>query len=167
VEVLTVLLRAGAQVDVQDQVGQLRFVLTCLLQFGFTPLHYACSKGHVEVVAVLLSAGAPIEAQTKVRSEGMRVVIISFVFSMEGLPFTSLVLMVLWDWSLSCWQQELKSMLKIRFGQLIFVLTCLLQAGWTSLHHACERGHVEVVTVLLSAGARTEAQTQVRSEVEL
>jgi ankyrin repeat protein len=51
--------------------GQLRFVLTCLLQNGFTPLHRACSKGHVEVVTVLLSAGAPIEAQTKVRSECM------------------------------------------------------------------------------------------------
>jgi hypothetical protein len=93
--------------------GQLRFVLTCLLQFGFTPLHRACS-GHVEVVTVLLSAGARIEAQSHVRSEGMRVVIISFVFRMEGLPFTSLVVLVLWDWSLSCWQQELKSMLKIR-----------------------------------------------------
>jgi hypothetical protein len=94
--------------------GQLRFVLTCLLQDGFTPLHHACSGGHVEVVTVLLSAGAPIEAQNHVRREGMRVVIISFVFRMERLPFTSLVIMVLWDWSLSCWQQELKSMLKIR-----------------------------------------------------
>jgi hypothetical protein len=93
---------------------RLRFVLTCLLQSGDTPLHDACSEGHAEVVTVLLSAGAPIEAQSHVRSEGMRVVIISFVFRMEGLPFTSLVLMVLWDWSLSCWQQELKSMLNIR-----------------------------------------------------
>jgi hypothetical protein len=93
--------------------GQLRFVLTCLLQSGRTPLHYACSRGRVEVVAVLLSAGARIEAQTTVRREGMRVVIISFVFRMEGLHFTSLVL-VLWDWSLSCWQQELILMLKIR-----------------------------------------------------
>jgi hypothetical protein len=49
----------------------------------------------VEVVTVLISAGARIEDQTKVRSEGMRVVIISFVFRMEGLPFTSLVNMVL------------------------------------------------------------------------
>jgi ankyrin repeat protein len=58
-------------------------------------------------------------------------------------------------------------MLKIGFGQLRFVLTCLLQLGFTPLHHACERGHVEVVTVLLSAGAPIEAQTQVRSEGEL
>jgi hypothetical protein len=79
----------------------------------------------VEVVTVLLSARARIEAQTKVRSEGMRDVIISFVFRMEILPFTSLVLAVLWDWCLSCWQQALKSMLKMRFGQLRFVLTYL------------------------------------------
>jgi hypothetical protein len=95
------------------------------------------------VVTVLLSAGASIEDQNQVRSEGMRVVIISFVFRMEGLPFTSLVLMVLWDWSLSCWQLELKSMLEIRFGQLRFMLTCLLQVGWTPLHQACSRAHVE------------------------
>jgi hypothetical protein len=68
----------------------------------------------MEVGTVLLSAGARIEAQSQVRSEGMRVVIISFVFSMARLPFTLLVLAVLWNWSLSCWQQELKSMLKIR-----------------------------------------------------
>jgi ankyrin repeat protein len=94
----------------------------------------------------------------------MRVVIISFVFSMEGLPFTLLVLSVLWEWSLSCWQQELKSMLKIGFGQLRFVLTCLLQHGCTPLYFACSEGHAEVVTVLLSAGARIESQTTVRSE---
>jgi ankyrin repeat protein len=52
-------------------------------------------------------------------------------------------------------------MLKIRFGQLRFVLTCLLQSGCTPLHHACYRGHVEVVTVLLSAGAQIDAQDKV------
>jgi ankyrin repeat protein len=52
-------------------------------------------------------------------------------------------------------------MLKIRFGQLRFVLTCLLQNGWTPLHHACSRGHVEVVTVLLAAGAQVDAEDQV------
>jgi hypothetical protein len=91
----------------------------------------------------------------------MRVVIISFVFRMEGLPFTSLVIMVLWDWSLSCWQQALKSMLKIGFGQLRFVLTCLLQHGCTPLYFACHRGHAEVVTVLLAAGAQVDAQAKV------
>jgi hypothetical protein len=58
-------------------------------------------------------------------------------------------------------------MLKIRFGQLRFVLTCLLQFGFTLLHDACSGGHAEVGTVLLSAGARIEAQSHVRSEVEL
>jgi ankyrin repeat protein len=80
---------------------------------------------------------------------------------MARLPFTSLVIMVLWDWSLSFWQLELKSMLKIRCGQLRFVLTCLLQSGRTPLHHACSGGHAEVVTVLLAAGAQIDAQDQV------
>jgi hypothetical protein len=52
-------------------------------------------------------------------------------------------------------------MLKIRFGQLRFVLTCLLQSGCTPLHHACSEGHVEVVIVLLRAGAQVDTQNEV------
>jgi ankyrin repeat protein len=52
-------------------------------------------------------------------------------------------------------------MLKMRFGQLRFVLTCLLQSGYTPLHHACSGGHVEVMTVLLRAGAQIDAQDEV------
>jgi hypothetical protein len=68
------------------------------------------------MVTVLLSAGASIEVQNQVRSEkgSMRVVLISFVFRMERLPFTLPVLTVLWEWSLSCWQQALKSNIEIR-----------------------------------------------------
>jgi ankyrin repeat protein len=36
--------------------------------------------------------------------------------------------------------------------------THLQVRGWTSLHLACERGHVEVVTVLVTAGAQVDAQ---------
>jgi cell division septal protein FtsQ len=69
----------------------------------------------MEVVSVLLSAGVSIEVQTKVRrTKDQRVVFISFVFRKERLPFTLLVLTVLWGWSLSCWQQALISKLEIR-----------------------------------------------------
>jgi hypothetical protein len=115
------LLAAGARIESRDVVSELGSVSVCLndslsLQFGWTPLHYACSGGHVEVVTVLLSAGASIEVQTQVRSDegSTRVVFISFVFRMDGLPFTLLVLAVLWEWSLSCWQQALKSKLERR-----------------------------------------------------
>jgi hypothetical protein len=65
----------------------------------------------VEVVTLLLSAGASIEVQTMVRS---RFELSSFhIFRMERLPFTLLVLTVLWEWSLSCWQQALKSKLEM------------------------------------------------------
>jgi ankyrin repeat protein len=52
-------------------------------------------------------------------------------------------------------------MLKIGFGQLRFVLTCLLQSGCAPLHHACSEGHVEMVIVLLRAGAQVVAQDRV------
>jgi ankyrin repeat protein len=99
------LLAAGAQIESRDSVSDLESVSICLndslsLQSrGWTPLHHACSRGHVKVVTLLLSAGASIEVQTEVRSdEGItRVVFISFVFSLERLPFTLLVLAVLWE----------------------------------------------------------------------
>jgi ankyrin repeat protein len=53
--------------------GQLRFVLTCLLQDRCTPLHYACYGGSVEVVTVLLAAGAQINAQDQVWTFEIRV----------------------------------------------------------------------------------------------
>jgi hypothetical protein len=67
------------------------------------------------MVTVLLSAGASIEVQNQVRSDegSSRVEFISFVFREDGLLFTLPVIMVLWDWSLSCWQQALKLKLSI------------------------------------------------------
>jgi ankyrin repeat protein len=97
VELVFVLLAAGAQVDFQDEVScvSLRIDLSSL---GWcTSLHRACSGGHVEVVTLLLSAGASIEVQTKVRRDegSTRVVFISFVFRMERLLFTLLVMALL------------------------------------------------------------------------
>jgi ankyrin repeat protein len=43
------------------------------LQSGSTPLDQACSKGHVEVVAVLMTAGAQANAQNLVRRVEIRV----------------------------------------------------------------------------------------------
>jgi ankyrin repeat protein len=55
--------------------GQLRFVkmLTCLLQDRFTALHYACYRGHVEVVTVLMRARAQVDAQDEVWTVEIRV----------------------------------------------------------------------------------------------
>jgi hypothetical protein len=69
----------------------------------------------MEMVILLLSAGASIEVQTKVRRDegSTRVEFISFVFRMERLLFTLLVMALLWEWSLLCWQQALKLKLEI------------------------------------------------------
>jgi ankyrin repeat protein len=45
VDVITALLDAGAEIDIQDE-------------FGFTPLHYAVLNGHLRAVEVLLQRGA-------------------------------------------------------------------------------------------------------------
>jgi ankyrin repeat protein len=69
VDVVTVLLRAGAQINAQDQVWTVEIRVDLSSQERCTPLHHACSGGQAEVLTVLLSAGARIEAQTQVRSE--------------------------------------------------------------------------------------------------
>jgi ankyrin repeat protein len=40
-------------------------------------------------------------------------------------------------------------------------LTCLPQRGWTLLHLACIGGHVEVATLLLTAGAQVDVRDRV------
>jgi hypothetical protein len=60
VEVVTVLLRAGTQIDAQDWVR--------IVEIRVDLSSSVCYRGHAEVVTVLLSARAPIDAQTKVRS---------------------------------------------------------------------------------------------------
>jgi hypothetical protein len=50
-------------------VGEIRSISTLLvyhMQFGWTPLHFACGNGHREVADLLLKAGADIEAKDKV-----------------------------------------------------------------------------------------------------
>jgi ankyrin repeat protein len=60
VEVVSVLLIARAPLEALDEVRlPIRPKLTCL-QYGRTPLHYACSDGHPEVISVLLTAGAQV-----------------------------------------------------------------------------------------------------------
>jgi len=41
-------------------------VVCCVVKNGFTPLHIACKKNHIEVIELLLRYGAAIEATTEV-----------------------------------------------------------------------------------------------------
>jgi ankyrin repeat protein len=66
VEVVTVLLSAGASTEVQTKVrndeGSTRVQFISFVQDGWTPLHFACERGAVGLVSELLAAGAQIEA---------------------------------------------------------------------------------------------------------
>jgi ankyrin repeat protein len=69
--VVTVLLSAGASLEVRTKVrsdeGSTRVVfISFVCQDGETPLHFACARGAVGVVAKLLAAGAQIEALDEV-----------------------------------------------------------------------------------------------------
>jgi ankyrin repeat protein len=60
VEVVTLLLEAGAAMEAQDHVSSTAHRDFHRIQEHNTPLAVACAKGHPEVVVLLLKAGAKI-----------------------------------------------------------------------------------------------------------
>ena len=76
---------------VQFSVGALLIVFAPL-QNGWTPLHAAAFKGHIEVVHALVAAGASINKAENVRSIAARVVYIGAAvlwFSLVWVPSRS------------------------------------------------------------------------------
>jgi ankyrin repeat protein len=121
VKVVSVLLSAGASIEVQTKVrrdeGSTRIEFISFVQDGETSLHIACASGAVGVVSELLAAGAQIEARDSVSDLGSLSLCLSThsLFSLEdGLPSLSLVERVVWKWSLSSWPLELRLMFEIQ-----------------------------------------------------
>ena len=70
---------------------------------GFTPLHYACEKGHVGVAAWLLGHGAHINEATRwgstachVACEGGHLPVVELLLG-EGAPFLVLTAPLSWQ----------------------------------------------------------------------
>ena len=91
---------------------------------GFSPLHAACSNGHVECVRVLLAAGAPVEVRD---SRGETAFMTA---ARTGAPECARVLLAA--------------------GARADVVNGV---GDSPLHAAARGGHAECVTLLLDAGA--------------
>jgi ankyrin repeat protein len=132
---------------------QLRFVLTCLPQEGFTALLHACSRGHEKVVSVLLSAGASIEVQTKVRSgeESTRIKLFSFHLCSFQIGKKTPLQFACDRGAVGMVSELLAAGAQIEardsVSELGSVSVCLNDSlslqypGFTPLHHACFRGH--------------------------
>jgi ankyrin repeat protein len=73
VEVVTVLLLAGAPIESQTQVMNESCDLFICVQDGRTPLHLACGHGAVRLVSELLAAGAQVDAEDQVWTVDIRV----------------------------------------------------------------------------------------------
>jgi ankyrin repeat protein len=65
---ISALLQVGADIEGRDNVSEvvMRFLFYSF-QRGWTPLHHACSKGHLQVVSLLLQHGGCIGARSNVR----------------------------------------------------------------------------------------------------
>ena len=104
---------------------------------GWTSLHRACEKGDLESIKMLVAAGADVNLYTRPRSANASSYTAVELASMKGH---------------------------------VDILRHLITAGaadintqasldWTPLHHACSNGNLEVVQILLAAGANTRALT--------
>jgi ankyrin repeat protein len=144
-EVATVLLKAGAEVNANDNGGR-------------TPLHAAATGGRADVVTVLLKAGAEVNARAgdgttplhyattaEVASALLRMS--AEVNAKDKSGRTPLHL------AAGLGHAEVGTVL-LKAGAAVEAKT---SAGWTPLHLAAEKGQAEVVAVLLKAGANPRA----------
>jgi serine/threonine-protein phosphatase 6 regulatory ankyrin repeat subunit B len=154
-DIVILLLSEGALADSKDHGGKTPFATACevghivaarvLLQHvgaqgledttnvGYTALHCAASRGHAEVVTLLLGHGA--QANSKAQGGTTPLMLASA-------------------------------------GGTVAVVEMLLHHvrgqglqetddnGWIALHHAAAKGHEEVVTLLLRAGANANSKDQ-------
>ena len=98
---------------------------------NWTPLHWACYYGHLEIIRALLDAGADPEAKA----------------DDEATPL---------HWACLQDQVEAARILLLEAGANTVAKT---DKGYTALHFACYRGHLDVGKALLDASADIDAVT--------
>ena len=92
---------------------------------GRTPMHIAAGRGSVDVVEALLAAHADPNLPTKTGRTAV----------MEAASFGHLAVV--------------QALLKLRPHQPAVALAVADQDGWTAMHDAAYRGHVEIFELLL------------------
>lgn len=156
-DIIKLLTEAGAEVNVQDKNN-------------WTPLHCACYWNHSETVRVLLNLGADVNTQNK----DNRTVLHETARSQEAddLSLGEITQMLIDRGAdLNCKGCSDLGDLEADFTGLMYaayhnhpdVASALIEAGcdvdahgsnlWTALHWSADRGHEEMVYLLLGAGA--------------
>lgn len=101
--------------------------VNCSCCWGMTPLHIATGKGDLEVVRMLIAAGADVNCPDRDKRTPLH-------------------------WA-SCGHLEIASCLLAAGAEV----NCSSLEGWTALHEASLRGDLDMVAVLVSAGAFVDA----------
>ena len=146
-ELIGILLDAGADIDMKTQ-------------FGWTPIMHVAYRGDLSVVELLLSKGASL-AESSPRDETV-ILLASAAGSAEivklllenGCPPDS-------RWSRKAQKEvEDREVVAAGAGQPLAQrrATRLLKLGWTPLMVACQVGNLEIVKLLVEAGANPEAK---------
>ncbi|RUS22788.1 hypothetical protein BC937DRAFT_86930 [Endogone sp. FLAS-F59071] len=120
---------------------------------GLTPLHYAASRGHLDIVRCLIEeGGAVIDLSDR---EGEQKYISPDFAEICSFPQTAL--------------------LKASYSGHMSVVRFLVvnykanihqkdKDGWTALHNACSRGHNDIVKFLVGAGAKVNVHINAASK---
>ncbi|GHT16452.1 hypothetical protein FACS1894189_0150 [Planctomycetales bacterium] len=166
-EVIPILLKAGADVNVKDKCG-----------LGYQPLHLAVENGAVESIIALIKGGADINAKGGLYSRNTP--LYSATIHRSARSAETITTLIEAGANVKERRREGRTLLHIAAEMnAVESLTALIKAGGnvneddgpdgnTPLHRAAEKGAAEAITVLIEAGANVNVRnSRCRSPVQL
>jgi ankyrin repeat protein len=143
-EVVQLLLDGGADIQAENNRG-------------YTALHYASERGIVDVVQLLLDRGADMQAENKEGETPLDLARTDAVSDALNIhPSVRILLKAAKTGNVDTVRNLLSGSMPGMGESLVDFINEGNEYGWTALHLASEKGHTDVVQLLLDRGANKE-----------